>query len=169
MDGRLEHFRPGGEGASGLSAIERALSVNPNSALARTFCGWLNSYLNRPAPAIEALQQAIRLSPLDPQRFMFYGGLALAHLVAGDYEEAVEWADRALHENPRAIAVIGFKTAACGRLGRVEDGRECVKRLNELRPGSTIANLKLLTSPTFSPEVLAVCVDGLRKAGLPEA
>jgi TolB-like protein/class 3 adenylate cyclase len=154
--------------ASGLSAIERALGLNPNSALAWTFCGWLHSYSNRPALAIEALQRAMRLSPLDPQRWMFYGGLALAHLAAGRHEEAVEWADRALHENPRATAVVEYKAAACGHLGRVDDGRECVRRLRELRPWSTIASVKELIGAHTSPKVLAIYIEGLRKAGLPE-
>jgi TolB-like protein len=99
-------FVLGGEHPAGLSAIERALALNPNSALAWTFCGWARAFLNRAAAAIEALQQAIRVSPVDPQRFTIYGGFALAHLVAGRHEEAVEWADRALHENPRMTAVV---------------------------------------------------------------
>jgi len=156
-----------GERASGLRAIERALAFNPNSALAWNFCGWLHCWSNRPDSAIEALHRAIRLSPLDPQRWVFYGGLALAHLVAGAYEEAIEWADRALHENPRATAVLGvhgYKAAACGYLGRIQEGHECVRAYRELRPGSTMARLERF----YSPEVLAFYLDGLRKAGVPE-
>jgi adenylate cyclase len=124
-----------GERAAGLSAIERALELNPNCALAWNFSGWVQGFSNRPGPAVEACEQAMRLSPLDPQRWMFEGGLAQAHLVAGRYEEAIEWADRALHENPRAMAVLQLKAAACGQLGRVEEGHECVRRLRELAPG----------------------------------
>jgi hypothetical protein len=99
---------------------------------------------------------------------MFYGGLALAHLVSGRHEAAIEWADRALHENPRAIAVIGFKAGACGHLGRVEEGRDCVRRLSELRPKVNIATLMALSSINIAPEVAAIGAEGLRKAGLPE-
>jgi tetratricopeptide (TPR) repeat protein len=157
-----------GERAAGLNAIERALALNPNSALAWNFCGWARASFNQPASAIEALQRAMRLSPLDPQRWMFYGGLAAAHLVAGRHEEAVEWADRALHEQPRAIAVVAFKTAACGHLGRTEEGRECVRRYLERAPGNTIADEKRFPGTILSPEAFAVYVAGLRKAGLPE-
>jgi Flp pilus assembly protein TadD len=157
----------GGERATGLSAIQRALELNPNCALAWDFSGWVQGFSNRPAPAIEALQRAMRLSPLDPQRWMFEGGLALAHLVAGRYEEAIEWADRALQENPRAMAVLRLKAAACGQLGRIEEGRECVRRLRELVPGSTVAGSKEGLRSFVSPEVLTIYADGLRKAGLP--
>ncbi len=155
-----------GERAIGLSAIERALELNPNSALAWNFSGWVQGFSNCPGLAIEALERAMRLSPLDPQRWMFEGGLAQAHLYAGRYEEAIKWADRALQENPRAMAVIGFKAAACGYLGRIEEGRECVRRLRELVPNSTIASAKRLGN-VLSP-VLELYVEGLRKVGLPE-
>jgi adenylate cyclase len=158
----------GGERATGLSAIQRALELNPNCALAWNFSGWVQGFSNRPAPAIEALQRAMRLSPLDPQRWMFEGGLALAHLVAGRYEEAIEWVDRALQENTRAMAVLRLKAAACGQLGRIEEGRECVRRLRELVPGSTVAGSKEGLRSFVSPEVLNIYADGLLKAGLPE-
>jgi TolB-like protein len=156
-----------GERAIGLAAIERALELNPNSALAWNFSGWVHGFSNCPALAIEALQRAMRLSPLDPQRWMFEGGLALAHLIAGRYEEAVEWADRALQENPRAMAVLRFKAAACGLLGRIEEGRECVRRFRELVPGSTIASFKIFTQ-LLTHEFGALYLDGLRNAGMPE-
>ena len=135
-------FFLGGEHAAGLSAIERALTLNPNSALAWTFCGWARACLNRAAAAIEALQQAIRLSPVDLQRFTIYGGFALANLVAGRHEEAVEWADRALHENPRMTGVVFLKAAACGYLGWRDEGSKCVERILELSPENTVASEK---------------------------
>jgi TolB-like protein len=156
-----------GQHASGLNAIERSIALNPNCALAWAFCGWARGFVNRPAPAIEALRQAMRLSPLDPQRWIFFGGLSLAHLVAGHHEEAVEWADRALRENPRMTAVVNFKVVACGYLGRFEEGRECIRRLNELLPGKVVANVPEAMKHV-SPEVRAIFAEGRRKVGLPE-
>jgi TolB-like protein/class 3 adenylate cyclase len=157
-----------GERAAGLGAIERALALNPNSSHAWSVNGWVQGFSNRPALAIEALQRAIRLSPLDPERWQVEGGLSLALLIAGRYEEAVEWADRALHGNPKATHVLGFKTVACSRLGRVEEQSACVARFCELRPGSTVANVEGAMRTVLSREVLAIYLDGLRKAGLPE-
>jgi adenylate cyclase len=150
-----------GDRAAGLSAIERALALNPNSALAWNFFGWAQSYHDRSASTIEALQRAMRLSPL-------YGGLAHAHFAAGRHEEAIEWADRELHAQPRMTAVVIVKAAACGHLGRVDEGRECVRRFCELRPGTTVVAIKRVWGRVLSPEVLAISVEGLRKAGLPE-
>jgi len=157
-----------GERASGLRAIERALMLNPNSADAWSVCGWAQAFCNRPAAAIEALQRAMRLSPVDPRRWSFEGGFALSHLVAGRYEDAIEWANRALDAQPRSPAVVGYKAVACGHLGRVEEGRASVARLRELRPGFTVASAEKALGKFASPEVLAIFLEGYRKAGLPE-
>jgi len=78
-----------GEHLAGLSAIEQALVLNPNCALAWNFFGWAQSFRGRSASAIEAHQRAMRLSPLDPQRWLFYGGLAQAHFTASDYDQTI--------------------------------------------------------------------------------
>lgn len=159
-----------GDRATGLSAIEHALALNPNCALAWSFFGWAQGFHfhNRSASAIEALERAMRLSPLDPLRWVFYGGLAHAYFAANHHEEAIEWADRALHAQPRMPAVVAVKAAACAYLGRAEDARVCVRRFCELRPGATIDSLKETFGRSLSPELFAVWADGLRKAGLPE-
>ena len=160
-------FNLAGERASGLSAIERALALNPNSAHAWNVSGWAHAFCNRPGPAIEAIHKAIRLSPVDPHRWSFDGGLALAHLVAGRYEQAIEWANRALDAQTRATAVVGYKAAACGHLGRVEEGNASIKRLRELRPGFTVTRAERALGKFVAPEVLAIFLEGYRKAGLP--
>jgi len=157
-----------GEHAAGMSAMERSLALNPNSALASCFFGWAQSYRHQSQRAIEALERARRLSPLDPQPWVFYGGLAHAHFAAGRWGEAIEWADRALHAQPRMTAVVGVKAAACSHLGRVEEARACVSRYLELRPGSTIGNVGGLVRTAVSPEFRAAYTDGLRQAGMPE-
>jgi len=153
----------GGDRAAGLSAIEHSLALNPNSALAWSFFGWAQAFHNRSAPAIEALERAMRLSPLDPLRWVFFGGLAHAHLAAGRLEAAIEWADRALDAQPRMPAVVAVKAAACAHLGRGADASACIKRLRGLRPRE-----REMLAKQFSPEVFAVWIEGLRKAGLPE-
>ena len=157
-----------GEHAAGMSAMERSLALNPNSALASCFFGWAQSYRHQSQRAIEALERARRLSPLDPQPWVFYGGLAHAHFAAGRWGEAIEWADRALHAQPRMTAVVGVKAAACSHLGRAEEARAYVGRYLELRPGSTIGNVGGYVRTAVSPEFRAAYTDGLRQAGMPE-
>jgi adenylate cyclase len=109
----------------------------------------------------------MRLSPLDPLGYMFTGVLALAHFSAGRYEDAIEWAERSLREQPRYMAALSTKGASCAHLGRIEEARDCLRQRLELQPGLTIAKYKPVVR-FLAPEIRALYVDGLRKAGLPE-
>ncbi len=84
----------------GAALIDRALNLNPNLAAAWRFSGYVRAFLGDPDLAIEHLQRAIRLSPLDPLIFIVQNGIVLAHFFAGRYEEALDWAQRALRQNP---------------------------------------------------------------------
>jgi tetratricopeptide (TPR) repeat protein len=158
----------GGDHASAASFIDRALLLNPNSAHAWMVRGYVCCYQNRPTPAIGAFERAMRLSPLDPLGYLFTHGLALGHLAAGRYEEAMEWADRSLREQPRISSAIRDKVILCALLDRIEEARDWVSRLLEVQPGLTIATYKEYAATYFPPEITAVRVEGLRKAGLPE-
>jgi tetratricopeptide (TPR) repeat protein len=110
----------------------------------------------------------LRLSPLDPLGYLVTAGLAAAHVVARQYEEAIEWADRSLRELPRYESALRNRVVACAHLGRIEEARDWLERLLELRPGLTIAGYNALYAGTHPQDILEVYSEGLRKAGLPE-
>jgi adenylate cyclase len=157
-----------GEHATAASAIERALALNPNSANGWMASGLVSCFRNRPGPAIEALQRAMRLSPLDPEGPHLKSGLAAAHLVAGRYEEALEWTDRSLHEQPHFSTALRTKVVLLPQLGRIEEASHWLQSLLKLQPGLTIAWYRRYGGRFLPPETLAVCLEGLGKAGLPE-
>jgi adenylate cyclase len=129
--------------------------------------GLVSVIRDRPDQAIEALERAIRLSPLDPLARAFTGPLAMAHLAAGRYEEAIQWADRALAAQPDYRLALRIRAASCAHLGRIEEARDWLGRMLEIEPGLTLARVRA-SVPQFSPELLARYIEGLRKAGLPE-
>src|SRR5439155_3981722 len=96
-------FRLAGETALALAALDRAIALNPNAAMAWVAKGFIHAYRNQPEPAIEALERGLRLSPLDPLDYYNAVGFAVAHLAARRFETAIEWADRALHDNTRLL------------------------------------------------------------------
>lgn len=106
--------------SAAAGAIHRALALNPSSAEAWSASGWVACFLSQPGSAIEALNRAMRLSSLDPHEYRFSAGLALAHLVAGRYEDAAEWVDRALREQPRYAVGIRMKIVLCAHMGHIE-------------------------------------------------
>jgi adenylate cyclase len=157
-----------GEHATAVSTIDRALTLNPNSSHAWMVRGWVHCMLNESDTAIDSLRRGLRLSPLDPLGWMFKNWLALAHLVARRYEEAMLWIDEALREQPRYIHAIRTKVVLCAQLGRVTEARQWLNRLLDLQPTLAIATFQTLAGMRFSPQLMAVYVEGLGKAGLPE-
>jgi adenylate cyclase len=158
-----------GDHDGAANAIDRALIINPNSAHAWMASGWVSAYQNHPDKAIQALDRARRLSPLDPLGNMFTGGLALAHLVAGQHEQAAEWAERSLSECPRFLAVMRMQVVAYAHLDRIAEAREQLRRVLVLGSKlTTVAAFEARLATHMPPQLLASYIAGLRKAGLPE-
>jgi adenylate cyclase len=158
-----------GDHEAAISAVDRALILNPNCAHAWRTKGYVLVRQSRPEAALDAFNRAMRLSPLDPLGFLFTAGIAIAHLIAGRYEEAIEWTDRSSHEFPRYAPTTRYKVIALAHLGRIEEAREWLRRELELNPELTITGVKAAYAAAFPPERVNLFVEGYRKAGLPEA
>ena len=150
----------------GAALIDRALNLNPNLAAAWRFSGYVRAFLGDPELAIEHLQRAIRLSPLDPLIFIVQNGIVLAHFFAGRYEEALEWALKALRQNPNYAAALIMAAVSGALAGHNEDRDRAVTRLRELDPQVSIANFTNVW-PLRRAEDLGAFEKGLRLTGLP--
>jgi TolB-like protein/class 3 adenylate cyclase len=157
-----------GDHKAAVAAIERALVLNPNAALAWTLRGWVHLYLDEVDPAMAAFERASRLSPLDPLGYVIKGGFARAHLTAGRYEEAMRWVDQTILEQPRFTTALWIKVVLCELMGRHNEAREALKPLLEAWPGFTIDAFATYAQPHYTPRLRAIYVEALRKAGLPE-
>ena len=163
----LTLFFLAGEAAMAAAALDRAMALNPNSANAWLARGIIHAWRNQPEAAIEAIERARRLSPFDPYTFRNAYNLAIAHLAARRFEQAIEWADRALHVQPRTVTAMRVKVAALAHLGQLDEARAELSRMLAIDPKLTIAGF-LGSAHYQAPEVLELYVTGLRLAGLPE-
>jgi len=154
-----------GEAAMAAAALDRALALNPNAAHAWATRGLIHALRNQPEAAIEAIERARRLSPFDP--YAFFYAFAVAHLDARRFAQAIEWADRTLHDHPRTVAAMRVKVAALAHLGHLDAARAELSRVLAIDPKLTIAGFRAY-GHFFAPEVLELYVAGLRLAGLPE-
>jgi tetratricopeptide (TPR) repeat protein len=152
---------------AGASLIERALDLNPNGSMALTQSGYVRVWLGQPEIAIEHLQKAMRLSPVDTTMFMMQMAMAFAHYIAGRDEEAFAWAEKALQRNPFLAPATRIAAASAALLGRMADATKYLALLGQLDPGLRISNLgaRVTLRRAEDRERLA---EGLRKAGLPE-
>jgi tetratricopeptide (TPR) repeat protein len=157
-----------GEAAMAVAALDRALARNPNAALAWSAKGIIHAVRNEPEAAIAALERARRLSPVDPYfDAVHFINIAIAHLAARRFEQAIEWADRALHARPSTLPGMRTKVVALAHLGRLNAARTELSRVLAIDPKLTIAGYRKYAQ-FMAPEVLELYVDGLRLAGLPE-
>jgi adenylate cyclase len=147
--------------------IGRSLALNQNSALAWACLGYVQSYSGEGDAAVESFMRGIRLSPLDPEAFTSKCGMAWGHFVAGRYEESVQWASRALHEQPHFMASLRVKAAASGLLGRMKDAEDTVRAAQAIDPEASITKWLNIT-PLKRTDHRSTFADGLRRAGLPE-
>jgi TolB-like protein/Flp pilus assembly protein TadD len=160
-------FALAGEVAMAAAALDRVLTRNPNAARAWSARGIIHALRNEPEAAIEAIERARRLSPFDRHAFGYAVNIAVAHLVARRFEQAIEWADRALHDQPRTVVGMRAKVVALAHLGHLDKARAELSRLLAIDPKLTIAGFRE-QAVYLAPEVLELYVDGLRLAGLPE-
>ena len=156
-----------GEAAMAATALDRSLALNPNAAHAWRIRGQVHALRNQPEAAIEALERAHRLSPFDQLAFGNVFSTALAHLVAHRFEQAIQWADRALHDQPRSTSAMRVKLVANAHLGRLDEARAGLSRMLAIDPKLTVAGYREYAH-YMAPEVLELLVTGLHLAGLPE-
>src|SRR5262249_49843165 len=156
-----------GDHDAAVGAMDRALILNPNSVHAWRARGYMSVRQNRPEPALDAFHRAMRLSPLDPFAFSITAGIAAAHLAARRYDAAIGWADRLSREFPRYALSIPYKVIALAHLGRIAEARAALEQELEMHPGLTIAAVRAMYAAAYAPELLALYVEGYRKAGLP--
>ena len=156
-----------GEAAMAAAALDRALALNSNAAHAWLIRGNIHASRNEPEAAIEAIDRARRLSPFDPYTFLCAFSIATAHLAARRFEQAIEWADRTLHDQPRMVSAMRVKVVANAHLAHLDEARAELSRVLAINPKLTIAGYRQYLH-FVPPAVLELFVTGLRLAGLPE-
>jgi DNA-binding winged helix-turn-helix (wHTH) protein/tetratricopeptide (TPR) repeat protein len=149
-----------------MAEMRSALELNP--ALAIVHCGLGDSlaYESCFAEAIPHFEKAIELGPNDPQRWAYMAYRSLAHLFAGQYDEAALWAERATQVPGAHFWPYAHRVSALGHLEASEEMQAAVAELEQLRPDFTcsFARERLF----FIKAHLKTYLDGLRKAGVSE-
>jgi TolB-like protein/class 3 adenylate cyclase/tetratricopeptide (TPR) repeat protein len=146
---------------------DRAIQLNPNLASAWWYSGWIRLWRGEHDLAIKHFEQFKRLSPLDPFMSGMHSGMAFAHICAGRYQEAADYADRALSESPNLYQALRAAASSYALAGRIEQAQKAMSKVRQIDPTLRISNLSELT-PLRRPEDIARNAEGMRKAGLPE-
>ncbi|HME24350.1 MAG TPA: tetratricopeptide repeat protein [Acetobacteraceae bacterium] len=117
------------------------------------------------------VQEALRLSPRDPWVYTYLVIVGLAKSVLGRPEEAISWLRRSIESNRNYPLCHFALAAALANLDRIDEARSEVGAGLALDPHFTIARFES-TEWSDNPVYLAQrmqFIDGMRKAGIPEA
>ena len=150
-----------------LRRLETALEINPNLALAYMWGGGYYALTCQGEKARAHLNEALRLSPRDPVNYWTFAFQGLADFAEARYEDAAEWARKAIHLYDRFPTAHRLLAASCTLLGQTDDAQSALAALLSSAPGSTIARTRAAV-PWKEPVVMERYLNALRKAGLPE-
>jgi tetratricopeptide (TPR) repeat protein len=150
-----------------IAAFRRAVDLNPNSATAHSYLCLGLAFAGQDREAIEHGEDAIRLSPLDPEMARTLGSIAVAHYLAGRFEEAVRCTAAALRLRPGFHGGQRLLCASLAQAGRVDEARALLATVRREEPQ---LSLKLVRAniPYQTPELMEAFLEGMRKAGLNE-
>jgi tetratricopeptide (TPR) repeat protein len=165
-----------GRAEEAVAEHERALAIDPSLADAVANLGVDYLFLGQSEKSIEYFDKAIRMSAHDPALLYWYGLKAWAYFGLKQYNQAIDWARRAIAVNPNYIPYTHVVlVAALALTDHDADAREALQRylaLPSSAPLKTIAEWKAhysiqSTDPRFV-EINERTYEGLRKAGMQE-
>jgi adenylate cyclase len=154
----------GGALERAIRAAETAIVLSPSLALAHFALGIARLNAGQAIEAIDPTEHGLRLSPFDPQNFVWLGNLTLAQYLSGRQDAAIDTAKRALNIRPDWVPTLEMLAIFCAAVDRLEEARGFVEQMRQLeKPPDLFVQMK-----ARRPEWAAEMASMLRKAGLPE-
>jgi TolB-like protein/class 3 adenylate cyclase/Tfp pilus assembly protein PilF len=146
--------------------IKRAVQLDPNLVLARLWLGWTNVYLGDREGAVEQVEAAMRLDPLDPRSYTALTIKAYAHFFGGRIEEALSLAANAVGQQPNYISALRLLMACHAMAGRMSEARQVCERVMRIDPRQRIS-VSNKRAP-FLDEDKEKLAQAFRLAGMPD-
>jgi adenylate cyclase len=115
-----------------ITEIDEAVALNPSDAEAHGDRGVILLWASRPQEAIAALDAAFAYNPNLRGDYIFAHGLAFYTL--RQYSDAIRVLERGAARFPRYIFIPAVLVAAYGQLGRTEEARRNVEKVELLQP-----------------------------------
>ena len=151
-----------------LLLIDRALELDVNLAVAWQRSGWVRGYAGDSEGAIESLNKAMRLDPLDTRVFLTQSAMAFAHFIAGRDREAAEWAAKALRTKPNWMPALRVAIASNAMKGCTSEAKAALNSYERVDPGVSIRKI-CAHYPFQRQEDKQRLLKALRTAGVREA
>ena len=147
-----------------IEEFQRAIDLNPNFAAAHSYLSLALALAGQTNQAITHAEQAIRMSPHDPQNAVCFTALAAALYQAGRYGEAVNFGRKAVQQRSGWAPGHRIFCASLAQAGQIDEARTELDQLKELHPDISIAWIEKHVPYTAGP--MSKFLEGMRKAGL---
>jgi len=112
--------------------FRRAIQMNPSYAQAHHWFGLTLAGMNKPVDALSEIETAERL---DPSSLSIKAASAIVRFFAGDYEDALAAADRALSANPKFVPAHKVKRWIYAAQGNWDAARGSFEQERQNTPG----------------------------------
>ncbi len=154
-----------GRAKEGLHVADAALAVNPNYAAEYSYRALAETNLGQFEQAKADLQQAMRLSPLDPRMGAFLDKMGWAELGLGHFDAAIEASSKAIDAGSKVYFTYLCLATAHALKGDIDDAKTALAESRRLNPKLSV---KWMIGSKSYPNYSQPWYDALRKAGLPE-
>jgi TolB-like protein/Tfp pilus assembly protein PilF len=111
-----------------IALLDRSLKLNPNSARAWMWGGWIRLWAGQPDLAIKHFETSWRLNPRVARANPLMG-IGVAHFFARRFEEANAALLQSLQEKPNWVPSYRFLAACYAHMGRLDEAKETLKQL----------------------------------------
>ena len=148
-----------------LTAIDRAVVLNPNSADTRAMRAIILNYTGNPEEGLKEVELAIRHNPNHPYWYLIGAGRALFLLER--YDEALPYLERLINAGEDISSWRSLLAATYMGLGRQQEAREEITKAIEADLNLTITELLSLL-PMKDAQAIERYSNLLRQAGLPD-
>ncbi|MEM7098388.1 MAG: hypothetical protein AAF541_09045 [Pseudomonadota bacterium] len=150
---------------TGLHLARRGLSINPFSIMAGVAAAMISHYGGDDDSAWAFLDDVESHSETDPVTFFVWTCRAMICYQRKDYPQALDWAQKAVGQNPRFIIGLRYLLASLGQLDMVEEGRALAEQLQSYDATETIDYFQRRSAYANQAAIDHLC-EGLLRAGL---
>ncbi|MET4280084.1 MULTISPECIES: tetratricopeptide repeat protein [unclassified Bradyrhizobium] len=146
--------------------VDRAVVLNPNSALAWNMRGYAYLFGGKAAEAVRSFEKTVRLNPLDPMLFLALAPMGIALIELRRFDDAVAVARKAARQNQTYATTYRCLASALAHLECEAEVKQAVAHLLAIEPNFRVSECLKRGAQWHRHNRLTI--EGIRKAGLPE-